>query len=129
MQRKTRRGILRRRIIAWAAIPTAIILIAVGMFTLYTYQEVTEDLVIERNQEMTVLLSNQLAAELKEYVQRLISLASTSDVYLQRPAFQQAALRQAWTVNGLMVLDGGVLILDSGGTRVRSWGLSTWAAG
>lgn len=99
------------------------------MFTLYTYQEVTEDLVIERNQEMTVLLSNQLAAELKEYVQRLISLASTSDVYLQRPAFQQAALRQAWTVNGLMVLDGGVLILDSGGTRVRSWGLSTWAAG
>jgi len=120
VQRKTRRGILRRRIIAWAVVPTAIILIAVAVFTLYTYQQVTEDLVIERNQEMTVLLANQLAAELREYVQRLISLAGTSDVYLQGPVFQQAALRQAWTANGLMVFDGGVLILDSGGTVVAT---------
>ena len=37
---------------------------------------------------MTVLLANQLAAEMWEYVQRLISLASTPDVYLlQGPVF------------------------------------------
>ena len=56
---------LSTKIIAWSFVPTAIILMAVALVTLNAYQEVTEDLVIERDREVTRLLAHQLVAELR----------------------------------------------------------------
>lgn len=61
------RGSLRNKIIAWSFVPTAIILIAVALVSLYAYQRVTENLVIERDRELTRLSARLLASELAAY--------------------------------------------------------------
>ena len=58
---------LRTKIIAWSFVPTAIILLAVALVTYYAYQQVTEELVFERDQDLTRLSARQLATELAEY--------------------------------------------------------------
>jgi signal transduction histidine kinase len=61
------KGSLRKKIIVWSFIPTAIILVAVALVSLYAYQRVTENLVIERDRELTSLSAKLLAAELATY--------------------------------------------------------------
>ena len=60
-------GSLRTKIIAWSFVPTAIILAAVAWVTFSAYRQVTEDLVIERDQELTHLSTGEFAARLSEY--------------------------------------------------------------
>jgi nitrate/nitrite-specific signal transduction histidine kinase len=48
-------------------VPTAIILAAVALVSLYAYQRVTENLVIERDRELTHLSARLLASELAAY--------------------------------------------------------------
>jgi len=61
------KGSLRTKIIAWSFVPTAIILAVVALVSLYAYQRVTENLVIERDRELTRLSAQLLAAELATY--------------------------------------------------------------
>ena len=61
------KGSVRKKIIVWSFIPTAIILVAVALVSLYAYQRVTENLVIERDRELTSLSARLLAAELATY--------------------------------------------------------------
>jgi len=63
------KGSLRNKIIAWSFVPTAIILVAVALVSLYAYQRVTENLVIERDRELTRLSAQLLAAELASYTE------------------------------------------------------------
>ena len=65
------RGSLRNKIIAWSFVPTAIILVAVALVSLYAYQRVTENLVIERDRELTRLSAKLLASELAAYTDPL----------------------------------------------------------
>ncbi|MFN2184283.1 MAG: hypothetical protein ACK2UU_09850, partial [Anaerolineae bacterium] len=65
------KGSLRTKIIVWSFIPTAIILAAVALVSLYAYQRVTENLVIERDRELTHLSAKLLAAELVAYADPL----------------------------------------------------------
>jgi len=58
---------LRSKIIAWSLVPTAIILITVALVNLYSYQQVTEDLVIERDRDLTHLAAKLLGSELASY--------------------------------------------------------------
>ena len=58
---------LRNKIIAWSFVPTAIILVAVALVSLYTYRWVTESLTIERDRDLTRLSANLLAAKLATY--------------------------------------------------------------
>ena len=58
---------LRNKIIAWSFVPTAIILVAVTLISLYTFQRVTENLVIVRDRELTRLGARLLAADLAAY--------------------------------------------------------------
>ena len=109
-------GSLRTKIIAWSFVPTMIILVAVTVVIFYAYQQVTEDLVLERNQELTRLTASQFAAELKEYTDLLAAEARTSDIYGNDPVAQRDALKGA--SNRLVVFDAGVLILDTFGTVV-----------
>lgn len=103
-----RRG-LRTKIIAWSFVPTVIILVAVALVTFYAYQRVTEELVIQRDQEVVRLAAGQLSDDLEEYAGVLTSLVRTADIYKLNQAAQQAALKRA--ANRLAVFDGGVVIL------------------
>ncbi len=58
------RGSLRKKILARSFVPTAIILVAVALVSLYAYQWVTESLVVERDRELTRLSASLLATEL-----------------------------------------------------------------
>jgi signal transduction histidine kinase len=58
------KGSLRKRIILSSFVPTVIILVAVALVSLYTYQLVTESLVIQRDQELTRLSAGLLGTEL-----------------------------------------------------------------
>jgi signal transduction histidine kinase len=62
---------LRNKIITWSFVPTAIILVAVALVSLYTYQRVTENLVIERDRELTRLSADVLATQLAAYTNPL----------------------------------------------------------
>ena len=109
---------IRTRIIAWSFIPTAIILVAVALVTFYAYQRVTEDLVVQRNREVTRLSASQLATGLQEYAQVLDGLARLPDLASGVPATQRAALSAAG--NRLAAFDAGAVVLDSHGAFVGS---------
>lgn len=111
------RGDLRTKIIAWSFVPTAIILVAVALVTFTAYQQVTEDLVIERDQELTRLSASQLATELAEYAETLAAVGRGTATY-GHPAAQRIALQRA--KERLAVFDGGVLILNTFGTVVAA---------
>jgi signal transduction histidine kinase len=109
---------MQLKIIAWAFGPAAIILGAVALVIFIAYQQVTEDLVIERDQDLTRLVASQLATELTGFTNVLAALARTADIYRADPQSQQAALERA--NNRLVVFDGGVLILNTFGTVVAA---------
>jgi nitrate/nitrite-specific signal transduction histidine kinase len=75
--RPVRRMSLRTKIIGWSFVPTAVILAIVAWATFNAYQQVTEDLVIERDQELTRLLANELAREMGKYIELLSMLRAT----------------------------------------------------
>ena len=112
------KGSLRTKIIAWSFVPAAIILLAVALVTFFAFQSVTEELVLQRDLEVTYASAGQLAAKLGEYEDLLTTVARTSDIYGDDPATQRDALKRAG--NRLAVFDGGVLLLDAFGTVVAA---------
>jgi nitrate/nitrite-specific signal transduction histidine kinase len=109
---------LRFKIIVWTFVPTAIFLFTAALVTFYAYQQVTEDLVIQRDRELTRLSAGQLTTELDEYVDLLTAQARTSDIYQNDPVAQRDALKRA--SNRLAVFDSGIVILDTFGTVVAA---------
>ncbi len=65
------KGSLRNKIITWSFVPTAIILVAVALVSLYAYQRVTENLVIERDRELMRLSARLLGNKLDAYTSPL----------------------------------------------------------
>ena len=104
---------LRAKIIASSFVPTAIILFAVALVTFVAYQQGTEELVIERDQQLVRLSASQLAADFTEYADLLDSLARTADIYRGNIAVQRTSLQQAR--NRLVVFDAGVVVLNNFG--------------
>ena len=111
-------GSLRTKIIAWSFIPTAIILGIVALVIYIAYQQVTQDLVIERNRDLVRLSASQLNTELKKYTTPLNNEARRADIYENDLVVQREALKGA--TNRLAVFDGGVLLLDTYGTVVAA---------
>ena len=107
-------GSLRTKIIAWFFVPTAIILVGVALVNFYSYQDVTEELVIERDRDITQLWARQLATKLDSFPRLLSEVSRTSGISKQNDVDVQAALVQAGSQLG--VFDAGVLILDTFGT-------------
>ena len=109
---------LRAKILAWSFIPTLVILAAVAIVTYVAYQNVTDDLVLAKDQEVTRLSASQLSAEMKVYTDLLTEIANTSDLRQDNPAQQRAALERF--SNRLVIFDGGVLILDNFGVLIAA---------
>ena len=65
----------------WFFVPTAIILIAVALVTFYAYQRVTEELVIERDQELTRLNALQLSSDMEGMIDVLDSISRSAAIY------------------------------------------------
>lgn len=111
-------GRLRAKIVMWFFVPTAIILAGVALVNFFAYQEVTEDLVLERDQDLTRLSAGQLSATLGGFTDLLSDLARAAPITDGGPAARQDALGKA--ASGLLVFDGGVVILDTLGVVVAS---------
>ena len=111
-------GSLRTKIITWSFVPAAIILGAVALVNYTAYQQVTEDLVVQRNRELTRLSASQFATELTAYTNLLADEARLADIRRDDLEARRSALKQAR--NRLVVFDGGVLILDNFGTVIAA---------
>jgi nitrate/nitrite-specific signal transduction histidine kinase len=109
---------LRTRIVVWTFVPTAIILAAVTLVTFAAYKRVTEDLIIEQNQEVIRLAASQFATDLTGYADLLASEARRDDITRNDPTGQLNALRNSQ--NRLAIFDGGVFILDTYGTVIAA---------
>ncbi len=110
---------LRLKIIAWSFIPTAIILTAVAVVTYFAYQRVTEDLLVERDQELARLKAAELATSLGEYPGVLAVVARDREVAQAGGAGQQAGLVRL--ANRLVFFDGGVYIANNLGRVVATY--------
>ena len=118
-------GSLRTKIIAWSFVPTAIILATVAWVTFSAYRQVTEDLVIERDQELTHLSTGEFAAGLSEYpgilseyAGLLADLVRDAYVFGDDPTAPRQALIRA--KNRFRVFDGGVVVINNRGKVVAA---------
>jgi nitrate/nitrite-specific signal transduction histidine kinase len=133
-----RRSRLQRRIIIWSFVPAAIILGAVAWLALVAYHQVTEDMVIERDQRLTSLSASEFSAGLSEYTGLLSEYASLLANLRQN---QSLSMIEATGAQNLLerarpridLFDGGVIVLDHQGSLVAAeparpdeWG-SNWS--
>lgn len=104
---------LRTKIIGWSFVPTALILLLVAGTILIAYTQVTDELIINRDRELTRLSANELSSGFEEYVDRLSVLARLPEVYSDEVALRQEALGNE--ENRLVFFDGGVYLLNNQG--------------
>jgi len=112
MLRIFRHQSLRTKIIIWAFVPTAIILGAVALVTFNAYRSVTEELVIERDRELTRLTASQLSTEMEVYLDLLDPWARTASFYEWQLDYMQTALEGNFDLG---TFTGGVVVFDSQG--------------
>jgi two-component system nitrate/nitrite sensor histidine kinase NarX len=109
---------LRQKIILWAFVPTAIVLLGVAVVSYIAYRKVAETLIIERDEEVTRLAGSQIATSLMEYAALLSNEAHDAALGQGDAVYQQAALARAR--NRLTIFDGGVVFLDSYGKVITA---------
>jgi len=109
---------LRVRIIAWFFVPMALLFVAVAVTNFVAYQDVTAELVIERNQDLTQRSASQLSNSLGEFTEALEEVGSSLDASQAPGSSRFPALSSS---GALSVFDRGVVVLDTFGTPVASY--------
>ena len=109
---------LRLRAIACFFVPPAVILVAVVLVNFYSYQDVTEELVVERGQDLPILSASRLASDLEEYTDFLSEVARDEASDLDATTTPQDVLDRAGGTS--LVFDSGVVILDTFGKVVAT---------
>lgn len=102
---------LRSKIIAYSFVPTAIILLLVALTNYFAYQQVTEEMVISRDRELTRLTASEISASYEGFIDQLSALAREPAVF--NGFLQQQRQTLASYSNQLVLFDAGVYILDS----------------
>ncbi|MGD9101448.1 MAG: hypothetical protein PVF45_13285, partial [Anaerolineae bacterium] len=110
--RLARRWSLRAKIIAWFFVPTAVILVVVAWATFYAYQRLTEELVIERDLELTRLVASELNRELYEYFELLSLVARDQDEQVRESLSQSIVSEQADSIIRLRGETGRAYLVD-----------------
>ena len=100
----------RKRLITWFFAPAMLILAGVAVLNFLAYDQVTSDMVVERNREVTSLSAARLREELTNFSDVLESLAREVGLSQGQPQLQRQALAGAG--RRLTVFDGGVVLLD-----------------
>jgi nitrate/nitrite-specific signal transduction histidine kinase len=113
------RSRLRRRILAWSLVPTALILFAVAVVSVYAYDRVTEQQAVQRNQELARLSASNLSAEINQFALDLGSISRLTSIQQGLAPQQEAALKAA--SNKLSIFDAGTVILNAHGVVVAAW--------
>ena len=119
MSEAVKRGKLRKKIAAWSFFPTAILLVAVALVNFYSYQRVTEDLVVQRNRELARLISSRLSTELSEFTSQLDHYSKKfqpGDRLTSLPPIAPQEIQ-----NLLSTFDGGLVVLDWTGTVISTF--------
>ncbi len=117
MRLAVRRGKIRNKIIIWSLSPTAAILVLVALTSFFTYQRVTEELVFERDQELTALSAGQVALELSQEPD-LLPLVRAWDIYKTDPTFVPSLIDRVSGVVRLRSGQAGNTYLVDGNGRV-----------
>jgi nitrate/nitrite-specific signal transduction histidine kinase len=113
-----RRGSLLRKLVLLTFVPTAVILVAVALVNLNSYQKVTEDLVIQRNRELARLMASRVTSDMSTFTEQLGELArKLGDAY---PNLEKQ--KDTLVINqGLhYFFDGGLLFLNNMGLITAS---------
>jgi nitrate/nitrite-specific signal transduction histidine kinase len=116
---RVKRGSMRKKIIAWSFFPTVIILVAVALVNFYSYQRVTEDLVVQRNRELGRLLASRLSAELSDFtlqLERYTGSIQTGDRITSLPPMAPEEINRLSST-----FDGGLVVLDWKGTIISAF--------
>jgi len=114
MRRGFQRRSLRTKIIVWSFLPAMAILLMVALVNFYAYQRVTEDLVFERDRELTRLTANELALELVRDPE--LSLVQAWDVDKPNPMIQRLIVNWLSRALDLRVGDSGsAFVVDDSG--------------
>jgi nitrate/nitrite-specific signal transduction histidine kinase len=113
VDRKAHRHGLGLKIIAWSFIPTIMILLGVSIVTFLAYQEATEDLLIERDTQLTRLSASQLSNELNNNIQILTEVTRAPGLRRGNVDAKKQALNEE--SNRLVIFDGGVVVLNQHG--------------
>jgi hypothetical protein len=100
---------LRAKIIAWVFVPTVVISLAVALVAFYASQQVTEELVVERDKAVIHVAAEDLSARLRAYSEYLNTLARLPDFYSGSADGQRDALERS--ASFLALFDGGVVVL------------------
>jgi len=109
---------LRVRIIAWFFVPMALLFVAVAITNFVAYQDVTAELVTERNQDLTQRSASQLSSSLGEFTEALEEVGSSLDASQPQGSSRFPALSSS---GALSVFDRGVVVLDTFGAPVASY--------
>jgi nitrate/nitrite-specific signal transduction histidine kinase len=115
-----RSGTLQTRLTLQVLLPILLLLIAVAGLIVISIQQVTADLVSDRNLEKTRLLADQLDTTLGEYQQALQLIAGQEEILSGTASRQQQNLTELWTNSQLFRFDHSMIILDKQG-KVTAW--------
>lgn len=107
---------VRRRTLTGAMIVTLVALAVVAVYIFLGYRAASEELVIERDRQLTYLSAARLRNELTKFADELHAVARRQQISGGDLESQRQALREAR--NRLVIFDGGVVLLDNRG-RVR----------
>ena len=112
------KGSLRTKIITWSFVPTVIILISVALVTFYSYQKVTEDLVLSQSNEII----RYKAEGVHEVMTDIINPPLTDFIFnIDRdkslPLLERAEKIQN-TDTLQYIFGGGIVLLDKNGIAV-----------
>jgi nitrate/nitrite-specific signal transduction histidine kinase len=125
-RKKSRVKTLRMKIIGWTFIPSLLILLLVAVVNLFSYRQVTEELVIQRNRELARLKAWQVSSELTEFTLLLEYIASS----MYSPHLPDFMKAPDYPPNQVFsIFDGGLVILDYLGRVAETWPEDTIEAG
>jgi serine phosphatase RsbU (regulator of sigma subunit)/HAMP domain-containing protein len=99
-------------------VPAALLFIAVAATNFFAYQNVTADLVTERNQDLTRRSASQLSSSFGEFTEALEDVGRSMDASQAPGPARFPALQ---TSGALSMFDGGVVVLDTFGAPVAAY--------
>lgn len=117
MSTSSLRTSLSRNVGLWVVGLAILGLVGVVVYTYLAYRRAATDLVLERDEQLTVVSAARLQGDLADYGDLLIILARRGEMSGGFVSSQMVALEEA--APRLAVFDGGVVVLDTHG-RVRA---------
>ena len=111
-----RKGGIRVKLIVLVFLPTVLILFGVAVYAFLAYQQLTQELLIQRHTENNFYYTQQIADAIDYYSELLAAEARILANYQGDLAAQQSELKSA--AGRLFVFDSGVLVLDASGTII-----------